>query len=269
MIYDCFLFHNELELLELRLAELSDAVDMFVLCESPRTFTGKDKPLHFHENKLSFVLWLPKIRYLCYDQDPHEDPWRNEWAQRDFLERGLVDAEPEDVVLLSDVDEIPRAESIPATPPDPPVIFQQRLYYYYVNCFQEQVWRGTLAGSRESLHPFSMQRPGDLYRRREKGQPTRKFSSGQIIDGGWHFSFLGGVERIKDKIESYSETGTDTDEVKDDSHLRHCLSTGADLFGRKDPRFEKVFVPINDTFPKALPAWLTKYPHMAKEVPVA
>jgi beta-1,4-mannosyl-glycoprotein beta-1,4-N-acetylglucosaminyltransferase len=261
MIYDCFLFFNELELLELRLMELDHKVDMFVLCESTHTFKGVPKPLHFQENKARFVKWLPKIRWLIHDGGRHSNPWKNEWEQRDFLEEGVADAKDDDVVMLSDVDEIPHPDSIPEKPGEVSV-FKQRLYYYYVNCFQVQPWPGTLVGSVRNLRPFHYTRRTLFWPHVPEGaEKVPKFQGPMLKPGGWHFSFLGGAEKIKQKMAAYSEDNEVADE-----HIQHCLETGDDLFDRRGPEVEKYFVDINDSFPRQLRRWLKKYPHMAKYV---
>jgi len=68
MLYDCFMFFDELELLDLRLHYLDPLIDRFVLVESTRTFSLKDKPLFFDENKSMFSKFLPKIEHVIIDK---------------------------------------------------------------------------------------------------------------------------------------------------------------------------------------------------------
>ena len=105
-VYDCFCYFNEDLLLELRLETLWDEVDYFVICESVLTISGLPKPLYFDlEN---FQKYNSKIRHLVIRDYPFDtsDAWRNERWQRDYLINGLFDANPDDWILLSDVDEI-------------------------------------------------------------------------------------------------------------------------------------------------------------------
>ncbi|MFH1563854.1 MAG: N-acetylglucosaminyltransferase, partial [Nitrospirota bacterium] len=104
MIIDCFMFFNELDLLEIRLHSLASYVDRFVLVESPITHSGNPKPLFFEENKDKFkdfnithLIYLPAERGI----------WGREIRQRAYLLNGIADADPEDMILISDVDEIP------------------------------------------------------------------------------------------------------------------------------------------------------------------
>ena len=70
MIYDCFMFFNELDVLEIRLNELYHAVDKFILVEATKTHAGKDKTLFFNENKQKFSKFLDKIQHIIIDEYP-------------------------------------------------------------------------------------------------------------------------------------------------------------------------------------------------------
>jgi beta-1,4-mannosyl-glycoprotein beta-1,4-N-acetylglucosaminyltransferase len=118
-IYDAFIFYNELELLEIRLNELYDIVDRFVLVESDRTFTNLAKPLYFNESRERFSRFLDKIEYVfcrseIEDKPNHSDEeryrlgWAREHAQRTCIERGLNQARSNDIVILGDADELLR-----------------------------------------------------------------------------------------------------------------------------------------------------------------
>ena len=142
-IFDCFKFFNELELLELRLMELYDTVDYFVLVEANKTHTGKLKNYIFEENKNNFEKFLDKIIHIKVDDMPpysQSDIWTAENFQRNCIMRGLVDyAENGDKVIISDIDEIPSVDIIKANINNPNwVTFRQKLFYYYVNCEQKQ-----------------------------------------------------------------------------------------------------------------------------------
>jgi len=151
-IFDCFKFFNELELLELRLMELNDVVDYFVLVEANKTHTGKEKPYIFEENKEMFKDYLNKIIHVKVDDLPpysQNDIWTAENYQRNCIMRGLVDyAENGDKIIVSDIDEIPNPETIKENLTDNRwVTFKQKLYYYYVNCEQNCEWNGPIMAS--------------------------------------------------------------------------------------------------------------------------
>ena len=116
-IYDCFTFFNELELLDLRLKELYNHVDYFVLVEATLTHTGKPKELIFEKNKDKYSDYLDKIIYVKVndlpDYNDFEGIWEPENFQRNCIVRGLTNAEDSDVIMVSDIDEIPRPSAIP------------------------------------------------------------------------------------------------------------------------------------------------------------
>ncbi|ENG0234628.1 beta-1,4-mannosyl-glycoprotein beta-1,4-N-acetylglucosaminyltransferase, partial [Burkholderia multivorans] len=133
-IYDCFCYFNEDMLLELRLETLWDHVDYFVISEAVYTQTGNPKPLNFDIEK--FAKYRDKIRYLTVDHfaPGARSAWKNENYQRNYLIHGLHDAQPDDWILVSDLDEIPHPATIRAYDPryrrgD----FQQHAYAYFLN----------------------------------------------------------------------------------------------------------------------------------------
>src|ERR1035438_6113570 len=138
MIYDCFTFFNELDLLEIRLNILNDYVDCFVLVESTKTHQGKDKPLHFSDNKNRYQKFLPKIIHIVVDQYPEyegKSAWILEHHQRNMILKGLKDCTPDDIILISDLDEIPNPSKIAEYAGKSGIkIFRQSMYYYFLNC---------------------------------------------------------------------------------------------------------------------------------------
>lgn len=107
-IYDTFLFDGELDLLEHRLRETFDLVDLFVLVEAAETFRGQAKRLFFRENQSRFAWAAGKIRHVALDSlgPVGRSPWQREALQRNAIMLGLRDARPEDIVLILDADEI-------------------------------------------------------------------------------------------------------------------------------------------------------------------
>src|SRR4051812_40271897 len=113
---DCFTFYNELDILEIRLRELYDVVDRFVLVEATHTHKGDPKPLHYATNRARFASWNDKIRHIVIGDLPVGDNLaairRREMGQRNAILLGLMDAQDDDIVLISDVDEIPRKSAV-------------------------------------------------------------------------------------------------------------------------------------------------------------
>ena len=122
MIYDCFTFYNELEILKIRLHELSEVVDKFVIVESNKTFQGQDKPLFFADNRHLFAQFESKIVHKICEMPESgtvilssrstSDAWAREHYQRNFIATALGDIRDDDLVMISDVDEIVSAEAL-------------------------------------------------------------------------------------------------------------------------------------------------------------
>ena len=119
MVYDCFQFFNELDILKLRLHVLSDVVDRFVISESTVTFSGDPKPLFYEENKEQFREFEDRIIHVVVDDTPMEcDAYARDHHQKCAVARGLKDAKDDDIVIFSDVDEIPNPQMLENLLPD-------------------------------------------------------------------------------------------------------------------------------------------------------
>ena len=258
MIFDTFLFYNELELLDLRLRVLDAVVDRFVLVESTVTFTGQPKPLVFQKNKERFAKYADKIIHIIVADSPVPaspiDSWNVEFFQRNAIMRGLTTAKPLDRIMVGDVDEIPHPAAVAQHEHSRLLVgFPMYLYYYYINCRQNCRWQGTVMATMLDL-------PTPQYLRNHRDRCS--LYADQV---GWHFSFLGGAERIREKLLAYSPDQNNQDaDVVDIEHIRGCLASGEDLFFRRKFVFQKEFIPIDATYPDCIHAWLADYPAMVK-----
>jgi GT2 family glycosyltransferase/2-polyprenyl-3-methyl-5-hydroxy-6-metoxy-1,4-benzoquinol methylase len=237
LIYDTFIFFNELDLLEIRLNVLDKHVDYFVLVEASETFQGAPKPLYFAENKERFSKFLHKIVHITVEDMPASlDPFDREYFQRDCILRGLKDCQPEDLIILSDVDEIPDPKKIPASFfSNTQYLFSQSLYYYKLNrrCLEIERLPCSVILNFANLGVPSQLRKEivGLHSNMLAGQPlSDRFKL--IEEGGWHFSYLGSAEMIVKKIEAFAHVEYNSAEYKDFDSLVSCISQGRDLFGR-------------------------------------
>lgn len=219
MIYDCFTFFNELDLLDIRLNILNDYVDKFVIVESTKTFTGKDKPLYYAENKERFKEFESKIIHVVVNDFPETDnPWAIECNQRNAIERGLVNCKDDDIILISDLDEIPNPEYINKYKDiDGIKLFEQRFSNYYINCVRAdiQIW---LIGTKmlsyyDFKHFFDDKTPTfneAVVEEMNKGTTANLIRDYKkcyhIKNGGWHFTNMGGAEKVREKFKSFSHT---------------------------------------------------------------
>jgi beta-1,4-mannosyl-glycoprotein beta-1,4-N-acetylglucosaminyltransferase len=228
MVYDCFPFFNELDLLEIRLAELSSVVDRFVIVESTRTFTGERKPLWFGENRGSFSEFSERIIHVVVEDMPEgNDPWARERHQRNCIARGLQSCSDSDYILISDVDEIPRSRLVRGR--NDLASFVMGMNYYFLNFQREENWVGTKSLPWGLLRQF----PSIQFLRDAKTQIN-------VADGGWHFSYLGGAEKIRQKISAFSHQEFNKSEFTDSDAVARAIREGKDLFGRDLPGFEIV-----------------------------
>ena len=240
MVFDCFTFFNELDLLEVRFMELDAVVDKFVLVESNVTFAGVPKPLYFADSQSRFSDWCHKIVHVVVNDMPlGNDPWEREHHQRDAIIRGLRDATSADAAIISDADEIPSAGAIRRWTPDQgPRRFDQLFSYYWVNCVATGDWGFSKI---VSMRDFS--RSPDTTALRGANYPS-------LGQGGWHFSFLGDDRRIVAKLEAWSHQETNRPPFKNPRYLRIVRASAIDLFARPEMSWE--FVPFDDRFPVSM-----------------
>jgi beta-1,4-mannosyl-glycoprotein beta-1,4-N-acetylglucosaminyltransferase len=283
MIYDCFTFFNELELLELRLHELAGVVDKFVLVEATQTHTNQPKPLHYQENRARFSAFHDKIIHVIVDDLPQSsDPWIPENFQRNSIARGLTHCRPDDFVLVSDLDEIPRATTVEKMSREIPFNenFFPRAAHAFLNSrtFLSVFHRRGLRRQLRKHHPFVWKFEQDFYRYFLNGRslrPPRSFGtrmlrfrdfscaeelrhSGYKIvrAGGWHFSWMGGVRRIQEKLAAYAHQERNRPQIAATENIEQSLREGK-MFFEPEQRLE--FVPLDDSFPKYLLAHPEKF----------
>jgi len=241
MIYDCFTFFDELDLLEIRLEELGEAVDRFVLVEAEKTFSNKPKELFFAKNAARFSKFRDKIIHIIVNDLPEhpKDSWENQHCQRNAIARGLESCSPDDIIIISDVDEIPRADVVRSFTGEF-ALLELDFFYYRLNCrctsFQWQI-----PAILRFQHLTTPQGIRDTWY-----TPARR-NMPMIPHAGWHFSYLGDIDRIVLKIESFSAQQFNTPEIKDADRLRNKIARGLDLFDRPDHQWE--YVAVDDKFP--------------------
>lgn len=226
MRVDGFLYNGEIEVLTLRLALLGGVVDRFVLVESTKTFSGRDKPLHFASVKAHFAAWEPRIQHIVLDDEPAglDGYFLREAWQRQQIGRGLRDVPSDTQALIGDVDELPDVALLPRE--NTMAVFHQTLYYYDARTVcTSRGWLGTVVTS-----------AGDALRIGCE-QVRRLRADVPIIMGGWHFSHTGGVAAISAKLHAGSHTEMDKPEYH--AAIADRMTQAEDLFGRDDFTWER------------------------------
>ncbi len=263
-VYDCFTYFNEDQLLKLRLETLWDKVDYFVLCEATRTHTGKDKPINFKlEN---FEKYKEKIRYLLIDTYPFEtnDPWVYENYQRNYLINGLFDAIDDDRIIISDLDEIPNPDSISAYMPSLYLraSLLQRAYIYYLNNLvlldgKPYTWKlpkiTTFKYLRKNflcLEEVRNYRSFGVLRGLKRN--WMKLRTQQISNGGWHFTWMGGVEKILLKMDSMAHQELNKPENRNRELIEKKIRSGGDILGENVAGAATQLINIDYSMPRYL-----------------
>lgn len=269
-IYDCFCYFNEDMLLELRFETLWNYVDYFVITEASYTHAGNDRKAQFDISK--FTKYESKIRYLQLDQRPpgHNDFWKNENFIRNNIANGLFDANPEDLILISDLDEIPRPEKISLYNRN--YIrgdFDQNYYSYYLNNLWigdvdknnvllagSNIWRGSKITTYDYFINFFKANATSVRSYKSTGifrsikrEWFKRFNVQLIEDGGWHFTWVFGIDDIVKKLESTAHQEFNDVKRKDFNHIKSIIESGCDL-NKPDARYIKVT--IDGSFPKAI-----------------
>ena len=227
-IYDCFMYYDEDLLLDIRLNSLEKFVKKFVITEATYTHNGENKKLNFDINK--FNKFKDKIIYIVVDKQPsnilelkNEDTkektgeklilngMARDYFQRENLAKGLTDAKDEDLILISDLDEIPNLESLNfKNIKNNIVIFEQKIFYYKLNLLYDNfLWQGTRAIKNKNFLS-----PQWLRNIKSKKYPRwridtifskKKYSDLMFVkNGGWHFTCLKTPDQLEKKLLNYA-----------------------------------------------------------------
>lgn len=294
-VYDCFTFYNEFELLELRLKSLWDVVDYFVIVEADRTHVNKPKPFYFWERQNEFKDFFPKIRHLPVEMNVSyvgTGDWSIENAQRNAIIYGLKDAAPDDFIFISDIDEIPvpdilqkiYSEHCPVIVEhllpsltdkekkyltcvsltkaadileEYPLAMDQNFHYYYFDWISRNTWQGTILTKRKNLTT-----PQELR--------NFRYFFPRIVDGGWHFSYMGGIDRVINKMTSIVDGNElvvqSGGQLIDKRHVEEAMARGSDVYNRQGISSTQ-FLPydVKNIRLPYLDEFLRKYPYFLRE----
>ena len=251
-IYDCIQYFNEDHMLDLRFNILNEKVDYFIVSESTKTHQGKDKKLNFNIN--NFGKFKHKIKYIVADYKEKIDFTTHEKGesvieqhQRNSLSEGLIDAHDNDLIILSDSDEIPDLTKLNKIKKITKfAVFSQTMFMYKLNLqnLSESNWMG----SRISLKK-NFPTPQKLRNLKFKDYPLWRLDKIriQVIKGGWHFSFLQKPSDIAKKIQSYSHGEFNTKEFINEQNIKEKISKNEDIFERG---FKLKKIEIDNHFPE-------------------
>lgn len=241
-------------------------VDKFLISEATETFSGMPKPLYYEENKEMFKEFEHKIIHVVERNTPPGTTHERDYYQKNSMIRGLKDAKDDDIIIFSDLDEIPNPEKIKEILADFDKTkiyhFAQRMFYCFLN--MEEVSGNLLSisgdfdgiqkkqwiGSKMLTYGLLKEQKIQMVQLRD---PERKEIGIRVADGGWHFGYMGGhgqkdaKERIIEKVKSAAHQEYNNAETL--SGVLDNIRDGKDIFGR-DAKF--VMVPIDESYPRYL-----------------
>jgi len=252
-IFDCFQYFNEAHIAELRFHILDKYVDYFVIVESTVNHQGKAKELSFDIKNYS--KFKDKIKYIVVDDTPENIKTPHEGGeslveqhQRNSILKGLKNCDDNDLVILSDVDEIPDLEKLNLFNKKNYAVFSQKMFMYKINLLNidENNWHGSKICLKKNFKS-----PQWLRNLKFKKYPfwrLDKLRNIQIIDnGGWHFAYLQNPHDISKKIKSFAHGEYNKEHIANEDRIKIKLERGEDVLER-GYRIKKV--DIDNTFPQ-------------------
>lgn len=261
MLIDCFIFYNELDILEYRLNILYDVVDYFVLVEATNTFVGEKKPLFYEINKKRFEKFNNKIIHIVVDDMPiknklkiNKSIWDNEKHQRNCIVRGLNKIKPTDesIIIISDVDEIPDPRLLKQYLPRIDTIYNivLDLYWYNLNRRNLNIRQNVVRiGKYRDMKNRSIQ-----YIRNHKCKSILNRSS------GWHLSYFGDVEFIHNKLSNFAHQEPEVQSINTKEEILKRMHNGNDLYSRnRGFIFPFIHAKDNHYLPPQYEKFLSKY----------
>jgi beta-1,4-mannosyl-glycoprotein beta-1,4-N-acetylglucosaminyltransferase len=256
MIIDCFTFNSEFDMLEYRLHTLYDTVDYFILVEATNTHPGKPKELFFNLNKSRYEQYLDKIIHVIVTDMPNtSNAWDNENHQRRCIKRGLekLILKDNDLIVISDLDEIPNKNKLKEIDQGSTLFGSliMDLYYYSLNC-KIGDW------SYARVMSYSILRDTfNLNTHDARMLPSNYVVPNQDIEnGGWHLSYFGNSEFIKNKLENTAHQEFNTEQLRDTNLLNVFINNNYNFVTNKH---YKLLLIDENTFPPTDLPFLMKY----------
>jgi len=271
-IFDVFPIANELDVLEVRLETLKNAVDAFVVYEWSTDYRGNPKPMYLRERLEEFSSRFPNLIYVPFDKEVTQPGFEGERIQRDTVKRVLNDlCQAGDSIIYSDIDEIPRPEAVSVASNMirrgvPIVHFAQDFFMYYFNLrevtgtlqsftgeyprMDQPKWLGSRMLPLRTLRDVTMS---------ELRYPQFKEHGKRVADGGWHFSWVGSekprpaVDRTLEKVRHY-HSHLEQLNFAIEFRVRWRVKRRKDVWGRPGVRFE--VAPLAD-----LPEYVVRNAH--------
>tara|TARA_A100001011_G_C14178099_1_gene785543 strand:- start:335 stop:1129 length:795 start_codon:yes stop_codon:yes gene_type:complete len=259
------MYFDEDMLLDIRLNILKDEVDKFVIAEATKTHSGEKKNLNFDINK--FLKFKDKIEYLVIDNLPTEvNNFKKDWAashirdqfQRNCLQKGYKNCNDNDLIMISDLDEIPDPKKIKEFDiKNKYACFIQKNLHQKMNLLNETImeWPGTKICEKKYLKS-----PQWLRDIKTKKRPFWKFYKPEqpqiILNGGWHFNDLKKAKDLSKKFKSGAHQEENLDEFTNIEKISKRIEEKKDLLGRN---YTYKTVKIDESYPDYIAKNKNKY----------
>ena len=235
-IYDCFSFNDENHLLEIRLNELNEYVDYFIIVEFGENHQGNPKGKNIDLNLIE--KFKNKLRYYFVDKfNISNDPHGRDQFQRNYAQKGLYDAKDEDIIIISDIDEIPNLKNLNFDSIKENIIaFSQNHSMYKFNLILEEKWIGTKLckykklKSPQWLRSLRVKKKYNILRIDKLLSPRYVLNFNIIENGGWHFGWLRNADSIISKLESYCHSEHNNEFYKDKKFIEKCKNEKKNFF---------------------------------------
>lgn len=242
MLIDCFIFYNELKLLDFRLEYLYDHVDFFVLVEASHTFVGNPKQLYFDTNKDRYTKYLDKIIHIKVNDMPNtKNPWDNEIHQRNCIKRGLDTIQSlhtlnnNDKIVIGDLDEIPDAEMLKIIDSQCYNLMMRQYFYDIEHFYDNVIWRASKSVNLETIQTKTI-------------QEIRDTMFHNYVTCGWHLSYFGNVDFIINKLANFSHQNYNTPQYNKEYILK-CLNDKNNPFKEKKRSVGYMNIKYNNYLP--------------------
>jgi hypothetical protein len=274
-IYDCFTFYNELDLLEIRLEELYDHVDHFVIVEANATHQGNPKPFYFEENLDRYKKYLDKVIHIRVKDMPNDpDSWVNERHHRDGIMHGLATADANDLVMISDLDEIIRPAAIDYMRNSEQSLFALRMTLHnfkfnYMKLDPDRYGIWAMACRRHFLDEIAP--TAFRFMRFQFMNAPYQFSNDgcEVIEhGGWQFSNLGDTDWLKNKARNFAHKEINTPEFVDSIDLDASIAAKRSWDRNLQSHVYEI-VELDNYFPKTILNNKEKYSYFILDNPEA
>ncbi len=225
-IYDCFIFNDELDLLEARLSWLDEYVSYFVIVEATRTFSGRAKPLYFSEHRDRFARWAEQIRLVVVDDLPQNgaERWTAEVRQRNAMLDALTDARSDDVAIISDVDEFVARDVMAKLRRGVTGLTGLELE----STFYRANWIVPIGAFACAARALPVGQLVDPHEQRNHVTPDVV-----VRQAGTHFTYLLGPDGVRRKFESYAHSEMDDDRGTSVAFISRAQRMGLDVFSRQ------------------------------------